>query len=52
MFLNVAGFFIGVAGWASIVVVVLLVAALFGMFRPAANVFVDTRSGDLWRGVA
>ncbi|OFT32838.1 hypothetical protein HMPREF3171_00055 [Corynebacterium sp. HMSC08F01] len=52
VFLNVAGFFIGVAGWASIVVVVLLVAALFGMFRPAANVFVDTRSGDLWRGVA
>lgn len=52
VFLNAVGLFIGVAGWASIAVVVLLIVALFVMFRPAANRFVDTRSGDLWRGVA
>ena len=51
VFLNLAGFVVGVAGWASFVVVIVLVIALFFMFRPAANAFVDERSGDPWRGV-
>lgn len=51
VFINVAGFFIGVAGLASIAVVVVLVFALFFAFRPDANAFVDTRSGEVWRGV-
>ncbi len=51
IFLNLAGFFVGVAGWASFVVVILLVFALFFMFRPDANAFVDEKSGDPWRGV-
>ena len=33
------------------VVVGVLVFALFFMFRPAANAFVDKRSGDVWEGV-
>ena len=51
MFLQVTGFLVGVAGWAAFVVVGLLVFALFFMFRPAANAFVDKRSGDVWEGV-
>lgn len=51
VFVNAAGFFVGVAGWASLVVVVLLVFTLFFLFRPAANAFVDKRSGDVWEGV-
>lgn len=51
VFINAAGFFVGVAGWASLAVVVLLVFALFFLFRPAANAFVDKRSGDVWKGV-
>lgn len=51
VFVNLAGFFVGVAGWASIAVVVLLVFALFFAFRPDANAFVDTRSSDVWKGV-
>lgn len=51
VFVNAAGFFVGVAGWASLVVVGLLVFALFFMFRPAANAYVDKRSGDVWEGV-
>lgn len=51
VFLQLSGFLVGVAGWASIVVVVVLVVALFFMFRPAANAFVDKRSGSVWEGV-
>lgn len=51
VFVNMAGFFIGVAGWAAFAVTLVLVAALFLAFRPAANVYVDERSGDLWRSV-
>ena len=51
VFLQLASFFVGVAGWAAFVVVGVLVFALFFMFRPAANAFVDTRSGDVWEGV-
>lgn len=50
-FVNMAGFFIGVAGWAAFAVTLILVAALFLAFRPAANAYVDERSGDLWRSV-
>ena len=52
VFLQLSGFLVGVAGWASVVVVVVLVFALFFMFRPAANAFVDKRSGSVWEGVA
>lgn len=51
VFLQLASFFVGVAGWASLAVVVILVFALFFMFRPAANAYVDKRSGDVWEGV-
>lgn len=51
IFLNLAGFFVQVAGWASFLVVILLVFALFFMFRPDANAYVDEKSGDPWRGV-
>lgn len=51
VFVNLAGFFVGVAGWSAFAVTLLLVAALFFAFRPAANAFVDARSGDLWRNV-
>lgn len=51
VFLQLASFFVGVAGWASLAVVVILVFALFFMFRPAANAYVDERSGDVWEGV-
>lgn len=51
VFVNMAGFFIGVAGWAAFAVTLVLVAALFLAFRPAANAYVDERSGDLWRSV-
>ena len=51
VFLQLASFFVGVAGWAAFVVVGVLVFALFFMFRPAANAFVDKRSGDVWEGV-
>ena len=51
VFLQLASFFVGVAGWAAFVVVGLLVFALFFMFRPAANAYVDKRSGDVWEGV-
>ncbi|WP_051106245.1 MULTISPECIES: DUF7144 family membrane protein [Corynebacterium] len=51
VFLQLASFFVGVAGLASVVVVVVLVFALFFVFRPAANAFVDKRSGDVWEGV-
>ncbi len=51
VFLQLSGFLVGVAGWASVVVVVVLVFALFFMFRPAANAFVDKRSGSVWEGV-
>ena len=51
VFLQLASFFVGVAGWAAFLVVGVLVFALFFVFRPAANAFVDTRSGDVWEGV-
>lgn len=51
VFLQLSGFLVGVAGWAAFVVVGLLVFALFFMFRPAANAWVDKRSGDMWEGV-
>lgn len=51
IFLNFAGFFVGVSGWSSFVIVVLLGLAVFFIFRPQANAFVDHRSGDLWQGV-
>ncbi|MCP1388045.1 hypothetical protein M5J20_07550 [Corynebacterium sp. TA-R-1] len=51
IFLNFAGFYVGVSGWSAFVIVVLLGLAVFFMFRPAANAFVDHRSGDLWQGV-
>lgn len=51
VFLQLASFFVGVAGWASLAEVVILVFALFFMFRPAANAYVDKRSGDVWEGV-
>lgn len=51
VFLQLASFFVGVAGWASLAVVVISVFALFFMFRPAANAYVDKRSGDVWEGV-
>ncbi|QYH20332.1 hypothetical protein JKI95_05490 [Corynebacterium aquatimens] len=51
IFLNFAGFYVGVSGWATFAIVVLLGLAVFFMFRPAANSFVDHRSGDLWLGV-
>ena len=51
VFLQLSGFLVGVAGWAALVVVGLLVFALFFMFRPAANAYVDKRSGDVWEGV-
>ena len=51
VFLQLASFFVGVAGWAAFVVVGVLVFALFFVFRPAANAFVDKRSGDVWEGV-
>lgn len=51
VFLQLSSFFVGVAGLASVVVVVVLVFALFFVFRPAANAFVDKRSGDVWEGV-
>ena len=51
VFLQLSGFLVGVAGWAAFVVVGLLVFALFFMFRPAANAYVDKRSGDVWEGV-
>lgn len=51
LFLNFAGFFVGVASWVTFVIAVLLGFAVFFMFRPAANAFVDHRSGDLWLGV-
>lgn len=50
-FLNLLGFFLGVAGWASFVVVIVMVMALFFIFRPDANAFVDKQSGDLWQGL-
>lgn len=50
-FLNLLGFFLGVAGWASFVVVIVMVIALFFIFRPDANAFVDKQSGNLWLGV-
>ena len=51
VFLQLASFFVGVAGWAAFAVVGVLVFALFFVFRPAANAFVDKRSGDVWEGV-
>ncbi|WP_269508523.1 hypothetical protein [Corynebacterium faecium] len=51
VFLQLASFVVGVAGLASVVVVVVLVFALFFVFRPAANAFMDKRSGDVWEGV-
>lgn len=51
IFLNLVGFVVQVAGWASFVVVILLVFALFFVFRPDANAFVDAKSGDVWQGV-
>ena len=51
VFLQLASFFVGVAGWAAFLVVGVLVFALFFVFRPAANAFVDKRSGDVWEGV-
>ena len=51
IFLNLAGFFLNVAGWGVFAVVIVLVAAMFFAFRPAANAFVDERSGSPWRGV-
>ena len=51
VFLQLSSFFVGVAGWAAFVVVGVLVFALFFVFRPAANAFVDKRSGDVWEGV-
>lgn len=52
VFVNFAGFFVQVASWAAIFIVVLLVIAIFALFRPAANAFVDERSGNPWRGVS
>lgn len=51
IFLNLAGFFVNVAGWASFAVVIVLVFALFFMFRPEANAFVDAKAGNLWEGI-
>ena len=51
MFLNFAGFYIGVAGWAPFLIVFLLAFGMFFAFRPASNAFVDEQSGDPWRGV-
>ena len=51
IFLNFAGFFVGVVGLVSIVIVGLLAFGAFFMFRPAANAFMDHKSGDLWKGV-
>lgn len=52
VFVNFAGFFVQVASWAAIFIVVVLVIAIFASFRPAANAFVDERSGNPWRGVS
>lgn len=51
MFLNFAGFYIGVAGWAPFLIVFLLAFGMFFAFRPVSNAFVDEQSGDPWRGV-
>lgn len=51
IFLNFAGFFVEVSGWVSFVIVVLVSLAMFAAFRPAANAYVDEKSGDLWREV-
>lgn len=51
IFLNFAGFFVGVSGTVSFVIVALVAFAMFAAFRPAANAYVDAQSGDLWRGV-
>lgn len=51
VFVNFAGFYVQVASWASIAIVVILGVAMFALFRPAANAFVDERSGNPWRGV-
>lgn len=51
VFLNFAGFFVGVAGWVVFAIVVLLAVGAFLIFRPSANAFVDERSGDVWRNV-
>lgn len=52
IFLNFAGFFVGVAGWVVFAIVALLAVGAFFIFRPSANAFVDERSGDLWRNVS
>ncbi|OFT83235.1 hypothetical protein HMPREF3101_06510 [Corynebacterium sp. HMSC29G08] len=51
VFINLAGFFVHAVGFAAFVIVILLAFAGFFMFRPAANAFVDHRSGDLWEGL-
>lgn len=51
IFLNFAGFFVGVIGWVAFVIVVLVSFGMFAAFRPAANAYVAEKSGDLWRGV-
>lgn len=51
IFLNFAGFFVGVSGWSAFAIVVLVGLGIFFAFRPAANAFVAHRSGDLWLGV-
>lgn len=51
IFLNFAGFFVGIAGFGAFVIVALLGFGVFFIFRPAANAFVDERSGDVWRNV-
>lgn len=51
IFLNFAGFFVGVAGWVVFAIVALLAVGAFLIFRPSANAFVDERSGDVWRNV-
>lgn len=50
-FVNLAGFFVHAVGFVAFAIVVLLAFAGFFMFRPAANAFVDHRSGDLWQGL-
>ena len=40
-----------IGGLLYLILLALLVFALFFMFRPAANAFVDKRSGDVWEGV-